>query len=52
MFALYAQACSAAGLTPLQRRSAMTFQGLSLIPQSRCLVISCVDDIGQVFSVR
>ena len=29
----------------------MTFQGLSLIPQSGCLVISLVDGIGLVFSV-
>jgi hypothetical protein len=51
VFFLYAQACRGAGLTPLQLRSAMTFQGLSLIPQSKCLVISFVDEIGLVFSV-
>jgi hypothetical protein len=51
MFFLYAQACRAAGLTPLQLRSAMTFQGSSIIPQSGCLVIGLVDEIGLVFSV-
>jgi hypothetical protein len=30
-------------------RSAMTFQGLSFIPQGKCLVISFVDNIGLFF---